>query len=165
MKRENKFLLAIGLALWTGVDWGLAQTNVGPTLSEGTRIGKVISSPTAPLASDALAPVNRPKVAERPELSAEVQERINRFRRDAQLYLDRQQALKKQLAGANDLERARIREQMENLRLKWVERSRELREEFRDRAVELRDKLRDYAPVIDSAKETLRDGHNNRGRD
>ena len=165
MKRENKFLFAIGLAVWIGMTAALGQTNISPTLAEGTRIGKVVSSPTAPLASDAFAAVNRPKVAERPDLSPEVNERIQRFRRDAQLYLDRQQALKKQLEGANDQERARIREQMEIARLKWVERTRELRAEHRDRALELRDKLRDYAPVINSAQDSLRDSRNNRGRE
>src|SRR5580765_2298320 len=108
-----------------------AQTNVGPSITEGSRVGKVVM-PDAPLASDALTPVARPKVPERQDLSPEVEDKIQKFKRDAQAYLDRQQALKKQLQGANDQERARIREQLEALRLKWLERSRELREEFRD---------------------------------
>jgi hypothetical protein len=162
MKREKQCLSVLGLLLWLGCIDSVGQTNVGPSLTEGTRIGKVVSSPSA---SDAVITVDRPKVNERPELSPEVQERIRRFKRDAQLYLDRQQELKKQLAGANDQERAKIREQMEALRQKWVERSRELRADFRDRAAELRDKLRDYAPVINSAQEATRDGHNNRGRE
>ena len=159
LKRRFAVLLCLCLGAWCS----FAQTNVGPTVTDGSRVGKVVM-PDTPLASDAITTVARPKVPERQDLSPEVQDKIQKFKRDAQAYLDRQQALKKQLVGANDQERARIREQLEALRLKWLERSRELREEFRDRAAELRDKLRDHGPVIDSAQDAVRSPHSNRGR-
>jgi len=162
MKLSGRFPAKALVWMWMTVLPVLAQTNVGPTVTDGSRVGKVVM-PDTPLASD-IVPLARPKVPERQDLSPEVQDKIQKFKRDAQAYLDRQQALKKQLQGANDQERARIREQLEALRLKWLERSRELREEFRDRAAELREKLRDHAPVIDSARDTARDPHSNRGR-
>jgi len=152
------------LCLWIGLAQGFAQTNPTPTLND-TRSGKVVAAPDPPLASDSLTPVVRPKIQERPDLTPEVQDRLQRFRREAKAYLDKEQELKKRLQGANDQERARLRAQLEELRQKNLERVRELREELRTRGDELRDKLRDHADVINSAtKDKARDAHSNRDR-
>src|SRR6185436_1556789 len=115
-------LMALLLCLWVGLVPGSAQTNPTATV-DGSRIGKVVTAPDPPLASDSLIPVVRPKIQERPDLSPEVQDRLQRFRREAKAWLDKEQMLKKQMHGANDQERARIREQLEDIRQKYLERS------------------------------------------
>jgi len=154
-------------AIWLGLALvcGSAQTN--PTVAaEGTRIGKVVvPMPEAPPPSDSITPVNRPKVPERVDLPPEVIAKMKKFERDRQAYLDREQALKKQLQGANDKDRAAVRAQLRLLREQWLERSRQSREEFRDRAREIKEKLADHREVIDSAQGSVRDSHSNRGRE
>jgi hypothetical protein len=157
----NKYLTHLAASLlcsWLGIS-AFAQTS---TVANVTRVGTVVS-PDAP-SSDSITVVARPKVPERQELSPEVQEKILRFKRDAQAYLDREQALEKQLHGANDQERARVRAEMKALREQWLERSRRSREELRERAREIKEKLADHREVIDSAQDSVRDGHSNRDR-
>ena len=124
MKSESKLLVMVALSAWMAVASALAQTNPTTTTpTEGTRVGKVVEpSPLTP--QDSVTAVVRPKLTERPDLPPEVLVRIERFKREAQAYLDQQQALKKLLQGANDQERARIRDQMRALREQWLERAR-----------------------------------------
>jgi len=70
-------------------------------------------------------------------LSPAVQDRIERFKQDAKLYMEKQEALKKQLQGANDTDRARIREQLRALRQEWLDRAREIRSDTKARIREL----------------------------
>jgi hypothetical protein len=156
--------LAAAAAIWLGLGLVCCPGQTNPaTTAEGTRIGKVVL-PDAPAPSDGVTPVLRPKVPERQDLPPEVIDKIKKFERDRQAYLDREQALKKQLQGANDQERARVRAQLKLAREQWLERSRQSREEFRDRAREIKEKLADHREVIDSAQEPGRDSHNNRDR-
>src|SRR6266478_3713093 len=85
MKSYGRFLVTVALWLSLGVLPCLAQTNPGPSITDGTRIGKVVM-PDAPLASDAVTSVTRPKVPERQDLSPEVLDKIQKFKRDAQAY-------------------------------------------------------------------------------
>jgi hypothetical protein len=91
-----------------------------------------------------------------------VLERIQKFRKDAQAYLDKEQALKKRLQGANDQERARLRAELSLMRQKLLEQQRQLREEFRDRLVILRDKLQDRSELFDNLRDAAA-GRNRRG--
>ena len=161
--KNNKKWAAIVAILGVGLASAMAQTNITPT--PGTRVGKVIV-PDAPANSDAITTVTRPSVTERPSLPPEVVERIRKFRKDAQAYLDKEQALKKKLQGSNDQERARIREELRLLREKLLEQQRQLREEFRDRIADLRAKLQDRGELFDSLRDAAagaRGGRDRRG--
>lgn len=157
-------LLIAALGFFSSPFTGLAQTNLDNTTGlnrEGTSLAsdgltETDTSPTSNLRAD------RP---EREELPPEVQARIVQFRREARAYLSRQQALKKQLEGANDEERALIRRKLEHLRREWLAHTREMRRELRDRQAELRDRLDTRREVVDSvlgdvaqaSREALRD--------
>src|SRR5262249_6323135 len=94
----------------------------------------------------------RPTRPERSKLPPAVLERIEKFKKDARLYLENQEALKKQLEGANDEDRAALRDRIKQLRDEWLEQAREFRKEMRQRQQELMDKLPDYREVIESAR-------------
>jgi len=150
MKTGMIWVTAVAFGCWLGLARASAQTNITP--SAGTRVGKVVV-PDAPANSDAITTVIRPNVTERPSLPPEVLERIQKFRKDAQAYLDKEQALKKRLQGANDQERARLRDELRLMRQKLLEQQRQLREEFRDRLAELRDKLPDRRELFDQLRD------------
>ena len=77
---------------------------------------------------------------------------IEKFKKDSRVYLDKQEALKKQLEGANDKERAALRDKIKQLREQWLDEAREFRKDLRQRQQELIDKLPDYREVIESAR-------------
>jgi septal ring factor EnvC (AmiA/AmiB activator) len=163
MKTDRKWVATVALCLAIGMASALAQTNITP--AAGTRVGKIVV-PDAPANSDAITTVIRPSVTERPTLPPEVLERIQRFRKDAQAYLDKEQAIKKKLQGANDQERAKLREELGLMRQKLLEQQRQLREEFRDRLSELRSKLQDRSELFDSLRDaaaSARGGRDRRG--
>ena len=140
------------LLLCLGLGGAAAQTNLNSTAGV-TREGESVQ-PEKLTATDVSTTSNlRPDRPERSDLPPEVMERIQDFRRDAREYLKQQEALKKQLEGANDEERALIRKQIEELRRQWLEKAREMRKEFRQRQAELLDKMPDYREVIDSARD------------
>src|SRR5215510_9189573 len=100
------------------------QTNVNST-SQPVRSGQVVA-PEKLTVTDANQASNlRPPRPERQNLPPEVQERLNRFRGAAREYLEKREALKKQLQGANDKERAAIRDSMKQLREQWLDQARE----------------------------------------
>lgn len=143
-------------AVWLviGMTPVFAQTNVSST-SDPDREGLTVV-PEKLTATDVSTVSNlRPDRPERKDLPPEVKERIEHFKIDARAYLEKREALKKQLEGANDKERALIRRQIEELRRQWLQRARELRKEFRERLPELRDKLPDYHEVLDSSRNAL----------
>jgi hypothetical protein len=126
------------------------QTNVSS--SDPTRKGTTVV-PEKLTATDVSATSNlRPTVAQRPKLPQEVLDRIEKFKREARIYLDKQEALKKQLDGANDKERAALRDKIKQLREQWLDEAREFRKDLRQRQQELIDKLPDYREVIESAR-------------
>lgn len=167
MKLMN-YLALVSAAASLAVGSAQAQTNVAST--QPVRDGKVVV-PDHPTANDAnVTPASniRPARPERPNLPPEVQARIERFKQDARAYLARQEALKKQLQGANDQDRPAIREQLKELREQWLERAREMRKEYKERQAELADKLTDYRELLDSTRSpALQDagGRKRRGED
>jgi len=133
------------------------------TANQPTRDGTVIV-PERPTAVDAnVSPVTtvRPVRPGRRNLPPEVQARVERFKLDARSYLAKQEELKRQLQGANDEQRAAVRENLRQLREQWLERARELRQEQQERRAELETKLRDHKEMFDelrnNAAEQLRD--------
>src|SRR5262245_42078382 len=160
-KRPMSLLSA---AAWLIALSAVGQTNVNST-SQPTVNGQVVV-PEKLTATDVSPASNlRPPRPERQNLPPEVQERLNRFRGAARDYLEKREALKKQLQGANDKERAAIRDSMKQLREQWLDQAREMRKEFRDRAVELRNAIPELDEVLQSARDAaLEQSQNSRPR-
>jgi hypothetical protein len=149
-----KQLAAIGAATLVAAASATAQTNPVNTAGLPKRDGQVVlpEKLTAPDSANATISKLRPVRPERPNLPPEVLARIERFKLDARAYLARQEVLKKQLQGANDKERALIREQLKELRERWLERARELRKEYKERQAELADKLTEYRELLNDVR-------------
>jgi hypothetical protein len=156
-----KYFLLTGLVVWFAASSAPAQTNPVDAVAQPTREGRVVlpDKPTATDSGNITASTSRPPRPERESLPPEVQARLDRFKADARAYLARQQELKKKLEGANDKERALIREQLKEIQQQWVERAKEMRKEYKDRQAELADKLKDYRELLDNVRNTsLREG-------
>jgi hypothetical protein len=142
--------------LWLGVAGIEAQTNpvtaVQPTLSGQVVVPERLTAVDANVGSTANL---RPARSERSKLPPEVLARIDRFTVDARAYLAQQEALKKRLQGANEEQRAAIRQQIEALRDRWLEINREMRRELKDRLQELSKagKLDAYGKLLDTMRE------------
>lgn len=150
MKLNQQILIA-GAVLWLVSHHASAQTNVDST-TQPKRTG-VSVSPERLTANDVGPTAGiRPGRPERSGIPPEVKERMDRFRDAARAYLQQTEELKKQLQGANEKERAALREKVRQLREEWLERAREFRKEFKTRQRELSDKLPDYREVIDSVR-------------
>jgi hypothetical protein len=149
MKLSRNLTLA-GVAVLLAVLAADAQSPANQAPRNGTVI--VPERPTAVDANVSAAANVRPTIPERPGLPPQVQVRVDRFKLDARSYLAQQEALKKQLQGANDTERAAIREKLRQLREQWLERARELRQEYKERRAELENKLRDHREVFDELR-------------
>ena len=165
--KSLKQILWIGGWLCLAASPGLAQTNPVNTASQPKREGQVLV-PERLTANDAnvTATANvRPTRPERPGLPNAVLTPVERFKNEARAYLAREQELKKNLEGANDKDRALIRERIKALREQWAERARELRKEFKERRDEVSAKLPDrqelFNSIRDNAPQTLQsdDGH------
>lgn len=150
-----KRLTAAGLGTILVTVTVMAQTNVN-TATQIKRDGQVIvpERPTATDSANATTATLRPSRPERPNLPPEVQARVERLKQEARAYLARQEALKKQLQGANDKDRAAIRAQIRELQQQWSEQAKALRKEFKERQAELADKLPAYRELLDNARST-----------
>ena len=163
----TKYLAAIGAATWFATGTAMAQTNPPDATTQPTRDGTIVvpEKLTATDSANLTTSNLRPPRTERPKLPPEVFARIERFKLDARAYLARQEALKKQLQGANDKERAAIREQLKELREHWLERAKEMRKEYKERQAELADKLTEYRELLNDVRATaLRDAQGGRTR-
>ncbi len=155
--------LALALAI-CGTVAASAQTNPLDTANQVNLDGKVIvperltSTEPANLAESNLRPARN----ERPSLPPAVLSPVERFKLEARAYIEREEALKKKLVGANEQDRAALRERIKSLREQWSERSRELRKEFKERRDELADKMPDrqelFNSIRDNAQRPLQDG-------
>ena len=146
-------VMAAGAILAVGA--AVAQTNpttgtAAQTVRDGTVVTAAEVSNTDATPTSSLRP-NRP---ERRKLPPEVLTRLQQFETDRKKYLAEQQALKKQLVGANDEERAALQERLKLLRDHWRELSLERRKEYKERQQELADKLPEYRELIDSLPST-----------
>jgi hypothetical protein len=154
--KSMKCMSVIGLLVLSAASQAPAQTNPVDAATQPQRDGKVVvpERPTATDDANITATTLRPPRLERGSLPLAVQERLDRFKADARAYLARQQELKKKLEGANDKERALIREQLKELQQQWLERAKEMRKEYKDRQAELAEKLKDYRELLDSVRST-----------
>lgn len=144
---------ALSLALLTAA----AQTN--PVTSSSVRSGSVLS-PDRPTAVDANVSDTssvRPSRPERPTLEPEVRDRLERFKLEARAYLAQQEALKKKMYGANEQERAALRQQLRVLREAWLERAREMRQEYRDEKQRLERRLPGHRELFDDLRNDAND--------
>ena len=166
----TKLLIATGIGTILATGGAVAQTNIN-TATSVKRDGQVIvpERPTSTDAANATTVTLRPSRPERPNLPPELQARVERLKQEARAYLARQQALKKQLQGANDKDRAALRAQIRELQQQWSEQAKALRKEFKERQAELADKLPAYRELLDNVRSTtVQDaagGHSNRGDD
>jgi len=152
-----KMFLAGVAALIVAALAASAQTNITPSATS-PRQGRVLA-PDQPLNSDAINTTSteqRPKLTERNALPPASQAWIEQFKLERRRYLAQQEALRKQLIGANDEQRARLRAQLESLRRQWLERLRDLRAQFKDRQAELVDKLPSHREVLQSVRDAAR---------
>jgi len=163
MKLMKILALAVAAAVFA-VSGVLAQTNPVDSTTQPVRDGQVIV-PERPTSTDTANPtvsVLRPPRTERPALPQSVLDPVGRFKLEARAYIEREEAVKKKLEGANDADRAAIRERIKTLREQWSERARELRKEFKERRDELADKMPDrqelFNSIRDNAQRTLQDG-------
>lgn len=150
-------LAVTGVALVLALFHAAAQTN--PTTSSTIRSGNVLAPdrPTAVDANVSATTAVRPNRPERPALSPEVQNRLERFKLDARAYLAQQEALKKRMYGANEQERAELRQQLRLLREAWLERAREMRQEYRDEKQRLERRLPGHRELFDDLKRDAND--------
>lgn len=131
------------------------STRVRPPAPEDRRgrDGKVVDRPTPR--------PERPDGVERPTLPAEVKALMEKFETAREEFMKEQREIEKQLKGATEEEREKIREQLKTKREEWLEKTKELREEIKKRIDELKDdKLKDRPQVLDAAKQ----GDQKRGR-
>ncbi len=156
MRNHFKFVLVALIGLGVAAQDVAAQTtNISPAATD--RAGRVVAPDPPPTDGiNALSVKNRPSRPEQNKLPAGVMARIDRFKLEAQRYLEQQQLLKKRLLGANDQERAKIREQLTTLRERWLEQAREMRTQFRERQQELMDKLPGYRELLETVRRDAR---------
>ena len=158
--KSLKQILLIGGWLCLAASPGLAQTNPVNTATQVKREGQVVGAESITATDDANVTASnlRPPRSERPELSPAVRAQIQRLNLDRRAYLERQQALKKKLEGANDRDRAAIREQLKELQQQWLEQAKELAKQYKERREELYDKLKEHRELLDNARSpALRD--------
>ena len=143
-----------------------AQTNVTTSTTKDV-VGRVVLPDQPPTVDSINAQplADRPLRLERNKLPPEVLERIRIFEQARKRYLEQQEALLRQLRGATDEERARIRQQVQRAREQWLERARQLRQEFKDRLPDLRDKLPRHREVLEGAREAAREQLRDQTRD
>jgi hypothetical protein len=162
--RLKKYLALTVTATSLAVGGALAQTNPVSSTTQPVRDGKVIV-PERPTSTDSGITTEsslRPARNERPSLPPAVLSPVERFKLEAREYIESEQTLKRKLEGANDKDRAILRERIKTLREQWSERARELRREFKERRDELADKMPDrqelFNSIRDNARQTLQDG-------
>jgi hypothetical protein len=145
-----------------GATAAMAQTGAVNTATGPVRQGNVVV-PERLTVTDSSTANLRPLRPERPILPPAVLTPVQRFKLEARAYLQREEALKAMLQGANDQDRAAIRERIQALREQWFERARELRKEFKERSDELAARMPDrqelFNSIRDSAVQPLQEGH------
>ena len=156
----KKFLLpAVVLGLGLLLPSARAQGNSGST-NIADRVGRIILPDPAALNSPvAGAPGGRPSRSERPEFPAELKLRLRSFESLREIYLARQEELRKKWHGAaTDQDRERLRAQLLVLREEWLDKARAFKEETRTRLEELKGELSPkYREILDEARQRALD--------
>ncbi len=151
------FAVVLGLVLAAaGVRAQSGDTN--PTVGSADRQGQVVASPATSQNADTVAGPGVPAVADRlKELPQQIRERLLEFEKQREAYLKQQSDLLRQLKGANDEQREKIREQLRLQRHQWLEQAQQFREQARERLLELKDRLPQHQEVLDAARERARE--------
>ena len=152
MKNRGTFVVAQVAWLLAAACGTLAQTSPGTAPAVNDQGGRVVvpsTIPTEPAITDNVRPL-----AERRTLPPEVRLRLERFKADAQAYLNRQEALRRAWQGASADERARIRLQLEGLRADWLKRAKEMRKDFGDRREELLRQMPSHQELLMEERKT-----------
>jgi Skp family chaperone for outer membrane proteins len=159
MTKFQRLLLLGSLGVFLATRNATAQLGtVQPTTREGTRSGRVIvpEKPAVSLINPELNAV-RPVRSEFNALDPLTKDRIASFERAREAFLAKIAELEKQARGANDQERAQIRERINELRRELLERARAIREEASERKRELLERLPKHREVLDEARDKARE--------
>ena len=151
----NKYLIVAGMLGLAGTGFAQTTTNTAPRIVP-ERTGTVLQPPT-PSGADVSPVANRPERPERPVLSQDIRDRMQRFEKLREAYLAEQRELKRRLDGAVDEDREKIRQLIQERRDAWLDKLRILSEEARERLAELRKDLSQHQEVLDAARESARD--------
>jgi hypothetical protein len=138
---EFRQCVSAGLLLAVLIVNAPAQTGpVSPTEVKRTSEGRILQPEiVAPAASDNLTP--RPDRVER-TLPPEIKDRVRQFETAREVFIGRQEQLRRQLEGAvSDKERDGIRQRMKENLDQWRDQARQFRDEARERARELQREL------------------------
>ena len=144
--------MVLGLGLLLPSAW--AQGNSGST-NIADRVARIILPDPASLnSSTANVPGGRPSRSERPEFPAELKLRLRSFESLREVYLARQEELRKKWRGAaTDQDRELLRAQLLVLREEWLDKARAFKEETRTRLEELKGELSyKYGDLLNEAK-------------
>jgi hypothetical protein len=144
--------VVLGLGLLLPSAW--AQGTSGST-NIADRVARIILPDPAALNSPiASVPGGRPARSERPEFPAELKLRLRSFESLREVYLARQEELRKKWRGAaTDQDRERLRAQLLGLRDEWRDKALAFKEETRTRLDELKGELSSkYRDALDAAK-------------
>jgi len=151
---KNFVLSAVVLGLGLLLPSARAQGNSGST-NIADRVARIILPDPASLnSSTANVPGGRPSRSERPEFPAELKLRLRSFESLREVYLARQEELRKKWRGAaTDQDRERLRAQLLGLREEWLDKARAFKEETRTRLEELKGELSyKYGDLLNEAK-------------
>jgi hypothetical protein len=127
-----------------------------PTDTDEDRVARVVPA-TKPALDSPLTTV-RPIRPEQNELTDQVKEQLARFEAQRDEFLEKQRILVEAYKkGTTEAERQKIRERFQDLRLRWIEVSKERRVEadLRQRALEAR--LKAHQELLQEAREQARD--------
>ena len=148
-------LLGFGLLLPSAWAQGTDSTNIAH------RVARIILPDPAALNSPiAGAPgAVRPSRSERPDFPPELKLRLRSFESLREIYLARQEELKKKWRGAaTDQDREQLRAQLLVLRDEWLDKSRAFKEETRTRLEELKGELSPkYREILDETRQRALD--------
>ena len=159
-------LSAVVLGLGLLIPTALAQGTSGST-NIADRVARIILPDPAALNSPiASVPGGRPSRSERPEFPAELKLRLRSFESLREIYLARQEELRKKWRGAaTDQDKELLRAQLLGLRDEWRDKALAFKEETRTRLDELKGELSPkYREALDEARQRALDAAAERKR-
>jgi vacuolar-type H+-ATPase subunit H len=86
-----------------------------------------------------------------------IRERLRLFELKREAYLAEQLDLVRQMRGASNEERKRLREQLREQRQNWLDEAKQIREQARLRLQEMKQELANHSEVLEAARERARE--------
>lgn len=102
-------------------------------------------------------PSDRPGLPEQAGLPLMIRERLRLFELKREAYLAEQLDLVRQMRGASNEERKRLREQLREQRQNWLDEAKQIREQARLRLQEMKQELANHSEVLEAARERARE--------